>query len=104
MIVYPWGVHGSRPPIRVYGPARMAALHTDVGQVGGVAERAGVRELILSHYLPPDPRAVTEADWARRAGYGFGGRTTAGHDGLRRALGLCGYGRLQCWLEPLLQV
>jgi ribonuclease BN (tRNA processing enzyme) len=84
--------------------ARMAALHTDVGQVGGVAERAGVRELILSHYLPPDPRAVTEADWARRAGQGFGGRTTAGHDGLRRVLGLCGYGRLQCWLEPLLQV
>ena len=84
--------------------ARMAALHTDVGQVGGVAERAGVRELILSHYLPPDPRAITEADWARRAGHGFSGRTTAGHDGLRRVLGLCGYGRLQCWLEPLLQV
>jgi ribonuclease BN (tRNA processing enzyme) len=29
--------------------ARMAALHTDVTQVGGVAERAMVRELILSH-------------------------------------------------------
>ena len=28
--------------------ARMAALHTDVTEVGGVAERAGVRELILS--------------------------------------------------------
>lgn len=66
--------------------ARMAALHTDVGQVGGVAERAGVRELILSHYLPPDPRAITEADWARRAGQGFSGQTTAGHDGLRRVL------------------
>jgi ribonuclease BN (tRNA processing enzyme) len=65
---------------------RMAALHTDVTQVGGVAERAGVRELILSHYLPGDPSAITEADWARRAGQGFGGRTTAGRDGLRRTL------------------
>jgi ribonuclease BN (tRNA processing enzyme) len=66
--------------------ARMAALHTDVTQVGSVAERAGVRELILNHYLPADPEAITEADWARRAGTGFSGRTTAGHDGLRRTL------------------
>ena len=66
--------------------ARMAALHTDVTQVGGVAERAGVRELILSHYLPADPAAISEADWARRAGRGFSGTTTAGRDGLRRML------------------
>jgi ribonuclease BN (tRNA processing enzyme) len=68
------------------GLARMAALHTDVTQVGGVAERAGVRELILSHYLPAEPEAVTEAQWAERAGQGFNGTTTAGHDGLRRKL------------------
>jgi ribonuclease BN (tRNA processing enzyme) len=66
--------------------ARMAALHTDVTQVGGVAERAGVRELILSHYLPAEPDAVTEAQWAHRARKGFSGITTAGHDGLRRTL------------------
>ncbi len=66
--------------------ARMAALHTDVTQVGGVAERARVRELILSHYLPADPAAITEAEWAQRAGHGFNGTTTAGRDGLRRTL------------------
>ena len=66
--------------------ARMAALHTDVTQVGSVAERAGVRELILSHYLPADPAAITQEQWARRAGQGFSGITTAGHDGLRRTL------------------
>jgi len=66
--------------------ARMAALLIDVTQVGAVAERAGVRELILSHYLPADPAAVTEAEWVRRGGQGFGGITTAGRDGLRRAL------------------
>jgi ribonuclease BN (tRNA processing enzyme) len=66
--------------------ARMAALHTDVTQVGGVAERAGVGELILTHYLPAEPDAITEAEWARRAGRGFSGITTAGRDGLRRTL------------------
>ena len=65
---------------------RMAALHTDVTDVGSVAERAGVRELILSHYLPAEPDAITAAEWAQRAGQGFSGRTTAGRDGLRRAL------------------
>jgi ribonuclease BN (tRNA processing enzyme) len=66
--------------------ARMAALHTDITQVGGVAERARVRELILSHYLPADPAAITETEWAQRAGHGFSGTTTAGRDGLRRTL------------------
>jgi ribonuclease BN (tRNA processing enzyme) len=68
--------------------ARMAALHTDVTQVGGVAERAGVRELILTHYLPADPAAITEAEWVHRARTGFSGTTTAGRDGLRRTLGI----------------
>ena len=66
--------------------ARMAALHTDVTQVGSVAERAGARELILSHYLPAEPDAITDAQWAHRAANGFSGTTTAGHDGLRRTL------------------
>jgi ribonuclease BN (tRNA processing enzyme) len=66
--------------------ARMAGLHTDVTQVGNVAERAGVGELILSHYLPAEPAAIPEADWVRRAGHGFSGTTTAGRDGMRRVL------------------
>ncbi|HTT54033.1 MAG TPA: MBL fold metallo-hydrolase [Streptosporangiaceae bacterium] len=65
---------------------RMAGLHTDVTEVGGVAERAGVGELILTHYLPAEPGAVSEADWAGRAAHGFRGRVTAGRDGLRRAV------------------
>jgi ribonuclease BN (tRNA processing enzyme) len=65
---------------------RMAALHTDVSEVGAVAERARVGELVLTHYLPAEPDAVSDAEWARRAGVGFSGTTTAGRDGLRRAL------------------
>jgi ribonuclease BN (tRNA processing enzyme) len=69
---------------------RMAALHTDVNDVGGVAERAGVHELILTHYLPADPAAISEAEWAQGAAQGFSGTTTAGQDGLRRTLSRSG--------------
>jgi len=65
---------------------RMAALHTDVHEVGGVAERAGAHELILNHYLPAEPDEISDAEWAERAGQGFSGITTAGRDGMRRAL------------------
>lgn len=65
---------------------RMSDLHTDATAVGGVAERAQVRELILNHYLPAETDAITEAEWAERAGEGFSGRTIAGHDGLRRTV------------------
>ena len=65
---------------------RMAALHTDISQVGSVAERAGAGELVLTHYLPAEPDAIPAAEWAQRAGQGFSGTTTAGHDGLRIAL------------------
>jgi ribonuclease BN (tRNA processing enzyme) len=65
----------------------MAALHTDVSEVGDVAERAHVDELILTHYLPAEPDAIGDAQWAARAADGFGGITTAGKDGLRRVLG-----------------
>jgi ribonuclease BN (tRNA processing enzyme) len=65
---------------------RMAKLHTDVTQIGGVAERANVGELILTHYLPAEPDAIATAQWEQRAAVGFHGVTTAGSDGLRRML------------------
>jgi ribonuclease BN (tRNA processing enzyme) len=66
--------------------ARLAELHTDVREVGAVAERAGVAELVLSHFLPADPAAISTADWARRVSPTFSGLTIAGYDGLRRPL------------------
>jgi ribonuclease BN (tRNA processing enzyme) len=65
---------------------RMAALHTDVNDVGKVAERAGVHELILNHYVPAEPDEISEAEWQERAAGSFSGNTTAGTDGLRRVL------------------
>jgi ribonuclease BN (tRNA processing enzyme) len=66
---------------------RMAGLQTDVNEVGRIAERAGVGELILSHYLPAEPEAISEAEWTERAAKGFSGTTIAGRDGLRRTIG-----------------
>ncbi len=51
--------------------AHQAGLHTDVTEVGGVAERAGAGELILTHYLPAEPDAIAAADWSRRAARGL---------------------------------
>jgi ribonuclease BN (tRNA processing enzyme) len=65
---------------------RMAGLHTDVSDVGAVAQRAGVKELILTHYLPAEPEAISSRQWAERASRGFVGKTVAGTDGLRRTL------------------
>ncbi len=66
---------------------RMAGLHTDVTEVGRVAERAGAGHLILTHFLPAEPDAIAAADWARRASQGFSGTTAAGHDGQRFVVG-----------------
>jgi ribonuclease BN (tRNA processing enzyme) len=68
---------------------RLAALHTDISQVGDVANRAHARELILNHYLPAEPEAISDIEWAERAAKGFFGQTTAGKDGLRRTLTRC---------------
>ncbi len=53
---------------------------------GGVAERAGVTELILTHYPPAGLDAITAEQWAARASHGFIVITTAGSDRLRRTL------------------
>ncbi len=65
---------------------RMAGLHTNVTEVGDVGVRARVHELILNHYLPAEPDAIAESEWAERAGRGFRGATIAGCDGMRRVL------------------
>jgi hypothetical protein len=52
------------------------SAHTKVEDVGPVAERAGVRTLVLSHLVPGNrPDSV----W-RAAQQGFSGRLVIGHD------------------------
>ncbi|HEY2563760.1 MAG TPA: hypothetical protein VGI44_08605 [Acidimicrobiales bacterium] len=64
----------------------MAALHTDITEIGSVAESARVHELVLTHYLPADMDAISDAEWAEGAGRDFSGTTIARSDGFRRVL------------------
>lgn len=54
--------------------------HTDVKLVGGVAERAGVRRLVLSHLVPGEPQSVSNSEWRRLAQSGFSGEVVVGTD------------------------
>ncbi|SDH23031.1 MBL fold metallo-hydrolase [Microbacterium pygmaeum] len=65
---------------------RMHALHTDVTEIGAVARRAGAGTLVLTHYLPADPTAVSITYWRERAAAGFTGKTVAGEDGFRMCI------------------
>lgn len=61
----------------------LEASHTDVDRVGSIAERAGVRTLVLTHLVPGDVGAVSDEDWRRRAQTGFSGRVIVGRDLMR---------------------
>lgn len=74
--------HGTPPG----GIALLKRLHTDVHDIGALAERAGVSTVLLNHYLPAMPGAVAADDWASRASLGFSGTVIAGEDGMRLTL------------------
>lgn len=56
----------------------MIGAHTTIEQVGGVAQRAGARKLVLNHFVPGEPE---RSRW-RRAGRGYDGRLVIGEDGM----------------------
>lgn len=59
--------------------AHHLSAHTTVPQVGGIAERAGVRTLVLSHFVPGD---IEVPRW-HEAGKHFSGELVVGEDLLR---------------------
>ncbi|KAA5838273.1 MBL fold metallo-hydrolase [Saccharopolyspora hirsuta] len=61
--------------------------HTPADVVGSIAERAGVRTLLLSHLAPAPPSSVSDARWRRQAQRGFSGRVLVGRDLDRLPLG-----------------
>ncbi|PZT71329.1 hypothetical protein DN402_05040 [Streptomyces sp. SW4] len=79
-----------------YDPALLqhfAEAHTDVSEVGRIAERSGVATLVLNHLVPADTFLVPESSWRRRAQKGFSGRVVVGSDLARiplRSWGLSG--------------
>lgn len=56
--------------------AHLLNSHTTIDDVGDVAERAGVKTLVLSHLVPAN---TPERRW-RQAGRGFSGRLVVGRD------------------------
>lgn len=66
------------PPALVAG---QLGLHTLVDEVGGVAQAAGVENLVLSHLIDfASPTHLDPADWRRRAQVGYDGRVVVGSD------------------------
>ena len=54
--------------------------HTSVEDVGRVAEAAGVKTLVLSHFVPPDDPDVTDQMWIDGARSTYKGRIIVGKD------------------------
>jgi ribonuclease BN (tRNA processing enzyme) len=53
--------------------------HSDVEEVGRIAEEAGVKTLVLSHFVPSDPPPPDET-WLAAARTHFSGRIVVGRD------------------------
>lgn len=54
--------------------------HTTVEDAGKIAARAGVKTLVLSHFVPSENPPVTDAQWLEGARGHFAGRIVVGHD------------------------
>jgi ribonuclease BN (tRNA processing enzyme) len=58
----------------------LLASHTSAEDCGKVAAAAGVKTLVLSHFVPPDDPAVTAQMWLDAARRYFKGEIIVGHD------------------------
>jgi ribonuclease BN (tRNA processing enzyme) len=60
--------------------AHLLASHTSAEDCGRVAQAAGVKTLVLSHFVPADDPGVTDQMWIDAARRHFRGRVIAGRD------------------------
>jgi len=58
----------------------LIASHTAAEDCGKVAEAAGVKTLVLSHFVPGDDPSITDQMWSDAAGKHFRGRVIVGKD------------------------
>lgn len=54
--------------------------HTDVNELGALAEAAAAERLVLTHLVPGDPRLMSDRTWRRNAQRGYSGRVFVGDD------------------------
>jgi ribonuclease BN (tRNA processing enzyme) len=57
----------------------LAESHTDVNLVGGIAQEAGAKKLVL-HHLSPGTAWIPDEDWKRQAKKGYDGPVVVGTD------------------------
>ena len=60
--------------------ASILAHQTSAEDAGRVAQQAGVRTLVLSHFVPPDDPEVTSTVWIEAARRHFRGTVIVGRD------------------------
>lgn len=60
--------------------AHLIASHTSAEDCGRVADAAGVKTLVLSHFVPGGDASITDAMWADAAASFFKGRIIVGRD------------------------
>jgi ribonuclease BN (tRNA processing enzyme) len=58
----------------------LLASHTVPEDVGKVAAKAGVKTLVLTHFVPGDAPSITDEQWAEGVRKHFGGRIIVGKD------------------------
>jgi ribonuclease BN (tRNA processing enzyme) len=58
----------------------LMASHTTTEDVGRIAARAGVKTLVLSHFVPGDDPSITDEQWAEGVRKHFKGRIIVGKD------------------------
>lgn len=58
--------------------ASILSHHTSAEDAGRIAAAAGVKTLVLNHFVPGDDAAVTPAQWAAAAGAHFAGQIVVG--------------------------
>jgi ribonuclease BN (tRNA processing enzyme) len=60
--------------------AHLLASHTLVEQAGEIAAAAGVKTLVLSHFVPGGDASISDGDWRDAAAKAFRGRILVGRD------------------------
>ena len=65
----------------------LRASHTLAEDVGRIAQAAGVKTLVLNHFVPADDRSITDEIWANAVRTTFSGEIVVGRDGLDVPLG-----------------
>jgi ribonuclease BN (tRNA processing enzyme) len=65
----------------------LKAAHTMTDDVGRIAKAAGVKTLVLNHFVPADDKNLTDELWTRAVRTTFDGPIIVGHDLLEIPLG-----------------